>query len=346
MKIERNYGYCETCKGGIFPIDEELGLGEGLWSERLRAQIVNLTINLDYREAVEQYKNLVGIKLPVSTAWTYTQKAGSQLYTEQMEEAERLSELPKKQSILPGEPLEKTKIGVGLDGVMLNIIDEGWREAKIGCVFEYEVETEGEEEVVKSKPIGYVGYLGGPEPVGKLLSSAATKHGFDQAEQRVILGDGAPWIWIQSALHFPTGTEVLDWYHAVQHLWRVGHLCFPDDSLAGKCKSWVKSRELELWQGQIETIAITIEGLADKLENEEDKNSLKTEANYFRTHRHRMQYQEFAEEGHPVGSGIVESACKQLVSTRMRGAGMRWSPSGAQHMLALRADYLTKRQTH
>ena len=103
----------------------------------------------------------------------------------------------------------------------------------------------------------------------------------------------------------------------------------------------MKSRKDELWLGQAETVATNILALAD--DHPVQSKELTTQAGYFSRNVRRMQYQEFQENGYPVGSGTVESACKQMVGARMRGAGMRWSRPGAENMLVLRAEFLSDR---
>jgi hypothetical protein len=141
-----------------------------------------------------------------------------------------------------------------------------------------------------------------------------------------------------SSEHFPTAQEIVDWYHAVEHLWKAANLCF---EYQGQRKRWGKQRQAELWVGQAIRVAARIEALARQYPAQQAE--LKTEAGYFRRNQRRMQYQEFREDGYPIGSGTIESGCKQLVTMRMKGPGMRWSRTGAENMLALRAAYLSDR---
>ena len=143
-----------------------------------------------------------------------------------------------------------------VDSIELDVIE--WIievENKVGCVFDYETRTEycrktqEPKEVVKAKNQSYVAYLGEPEPFAKLISAEAARHGYDQAQQRVSIGDGAPWIWNLSSLCFPTAQEVVDWHHATEHLWSAAKLAHELD--AARLKRWVKRREDELWLGHV-----------------------------------------------------------------------------------------------
>ena len=304
--------------------------------------MVKLIAHNSYGEAIETYEELVGIRLSKTTAWEKVQKRGKKLCESQMENAQEGAALPKAQEIVAGTKLEPVNKGASMDGAFVYILGEEWKEVKIGCVFEYESQqkycqkTREMIDVAQASQVSYVAHLGGPEPLGKLLSAEADRRDYDQAQQQVTLGDGARWIWGVSGQHFPTTQEIVDWYHAVEHLWRVAHLSFQDKT---QRERWVKKRKTELWVGQAQQIATTIEMLAQQFPAHQTE--LKAEAGYFRNNQRRMKYQKFREEGYPIGSGTVESGCKQLVTMRMKGPGMRWSRSGAQHLLALRAAYLS-----
>lgn len=304
--------------------------------------MVKLVAYNSYGEAIETYEDLVGLSLPKTTAWEKAQTRGQTLGQAQMKAAQAATALPKVQEIVPGTTLEPVNKGTAMDGAFVYILGEEWKEVKIGCVFAYETQQtycqKSKEmiEVAQASQVSYVAHLGGPAPLGNLLSLEADRRGYDQAQQRVTIGDGAKWIWGISGEHFPTGQEIVDWYHAVDHLWTAAHLSFQDKTQRDR---WVKQRKTDLWTGHASQIATLIERLAQRHPDQSDQ--LTAEAGYFRNNYRRMQYQEFREEGYPIGSGTVESGCKQLVTMRMKGPGMRWSRPGAQNLLALRAAYLS-----
>jgi hypothetical protein len=322
-----------------------LGVSQRGWSERVEKQVVKLTVRESYSEAMKTYQELVGLALEKTTAWERSQERGRKLREARRTAAKQTWVLPKSQMIIPGQPLTTDKFGVAMDGVLVYILGEGWKEAKVGCVFTYDQQrkwcpqTKEWVEVVKATHQSYVAHLGEPEPFAQLLSAEAERRGYDQAGQRVCLGDGAKWIWNLSSLCFPTAQEIVDWYHAVEHVWTAGQLGYGSEAAA--LQRWVKRRKDELWLGHVQTVVDEINALAQT--NETQATVLQTEAGYFLTNTRRMQYQEFREEGYPLGSGMVESGCKQLVTVRMKGPGMRWSRSGAENMLALRAEYLSDR---
>jgi hypothetical protein len=332
---------------GFFPLDRQLGISSRGWSERVEKQVLKLTARGDsFGEAVEDYAELIGLCLLKTTVWTRTQERGERLRKKRMAQAEQAWELPKRQAIMPGEALEGVNKAVSMDGVQVYILGEGWKEVKVGCVFEFETQagyrrrSQEKEDVVKAKQQTYTAYLGGPEEFGQLLSAEAERRGYDCAQKRASVGDGAKWIWNLTGLCFPTSWEIVDWYHAMDHLWQVSGLLYGEGTASGK--RWVKRREDDLWLGRVHSVIEAIDALTPGL-SAEAQEEVQSEAGYFRNNARRMHYQEFREEGYPLGSGTVESGCKNLVTKRMKGPGMRWSRTGAQNMLALRAEYLSHR---
>jgi hypothetical protein len=327
------------------PLDSQLGISSRGWSERVEQQVTKLSVKHSFGKAVEEYQELLGVALLKTTAWERTQERGARLRERRQAAAEQAWQLPKRQEVLAGQRLEAVKQGVSMDGVLVYILGEEWKEVKVGCVFEYETYTEycrqtrEAKEVVKARQQSYVAHLGEPEPFAKLLSAEAERRGYDQAQQRACVGDGAKWIWNVSSLCFPTAQEVVDWHHAMEHVWLAAHL--GDEWDAAHRKRWVKQREEELWLGHARTVAAQVEALAQARPTQQE--ALHTEAGYFYNNHRRMQYQALHEEGYPIGSGTIESGCKQLVQARMKGAGMRWSRPGAENMLALRSEYLSGR---
>lgn len=330
---------------GFSPLDEQLGVSQQGWSERLEKQVVKLATKESYGAAVKSYQELVGLKLLKTTAWQRSQECGARLRERRMAVAEQAWTLPKRQAIMAGERLEAVNKGVSMDGVLVYILGEAWKEVKAGCVFSYEThreycrQTQESKEVVKANQQSYVAYLGEPEPFAKLLSAEAEQRGYDQAQARVCVADGAKWIWNLSSLCFPTSQEIVDWHHATAHLWTAAHLAQEFDE--PHRQAWVKRRKDELWLGHTASVIKAIEALAPT--NPAQTEALRSEAGYFHNNSRRMQYQEFHEEGYPVGSGTIESGCKQLVGMRMKGPGMRWSRAGAENILALRTEFLSDR---
>jgi hypothetical protein len=235
-------------------------------------------------------------------------------------------------------------MGVAMDGASMHIRTEGWKDVKIGVIFDVAVRPSTDRvtgevvDLAHAVNNSYVAHLGGPEIVGELTWTEARRRGWEQAQATVVIGDGAPWIWNQAALHFGQSQQVVDWYHAKQHLVDAARLLKQEGTTA--YQRWLNSRETLLYQGHAAKIANELDKAARK--GAANAAALSTAAGYFRTNQLRMNYLEMREEEWPIGSGMVESGAKQF-KARFAGPGMRWSRNGAENLLPIRAAVLSAR---
>lgn len=157
----------------------------------------------------------------------------------------------------------------------------------------------------------------------------------------VILADGAKWIWNLAEEQFPGAVQIVEEYHARQHVWDVARAVFVADP--DQREAWAKAIIEKLSEGQIEEVIAAIEGLPPLApEPGKARSLLQIEADYFRSNQHRLRYPVFRAQGMHLGSGITEAACKTVVSTRAKRAGMRWTPEGLDALLALRTSVLNQ----
>jgi hypothetical protein len=216
---------------------------------------------------------------------------------------------------------------------MVNIRGEGWKEFKVGTIFEVEQRWQRNQDTREliQIPHGigmvYTAVLGSVTEFAPTLWQLALDHYIPPTDDTSVTADGAEWIWNLTLDLFPDSLQIVDWFHSCQHLAQAASALFPDDP--GRTKRWYAHRLDTLFQGGAASIALELEA-AD----------LPDHARYFRIHYRRMQYQEFREESYPIDSGTVESAVKQF-KARLTGVGMRWSRPAARQMLFLRAAALT-----
>ena len=166
---------------------------------------------------------------------------------------------------------------------------------------------------------------------GTLMAAEACRRGAGCIRQMVILGDGAAWIWNLAATHFPQATQVVDLYHAREHLHDLARLL---EFMLGDGKDdWLAARLAELDDGDIEAICAAARTfpLAGKKATD-----LQTALGYFEHNAHRMRYAHFKKLGMLTGSGTVEAGCKAIVAQRCKLSGMRWTLPGAYGILTLR----------
>jgi len=174
-----------------------------------------------------------------------------------------------------------------------------------------------------------------------LLYHLALQCGLEQAQQVVVLGDGAPWIWNLVAEHFPGAVQIVDLYHAKEHVWDVAHAVFGAATKAST--GWATTACSLLEQGQIADLICAIAALPPIPPEPGQARSIPERAvDYFSSHAQRMRYPLFRAQGMHIGSGIAEAACKTIVSTRAKRSGMRWTPQGIDALLPLRTAVLNE----
>jgi hypothetical protein len=220
-----------------------------------------------------------------------------------------------------------------------------YREMKVGAVFLGERGTERSElvpevwvDTPKADSLRYVARRTAKGGFGPLLYTLAVQCGLSRAQQVVVLGDGAPWIWKLVAEHFPGAVEIVDLYHAQQHVWEVAHAVFGPSSQ--EACLWAKEACTLLVHGQIEELVAAIGKLPTISRAPDESRSVPDKAvDYFTTNAQRMRYPAFRAQGMHVGSGIAEAACKKVVETRAKRAGMRWTPEGLDALLPLRTAH-------
>ena len=206
------------------------------------------------------------------------------------------------------------------------------REVKLGCVFtQTKVDAEGWP-VRDENSTTYTGAIETAEEFSRRLYTEAQQRGWDRAQKKVVMGDGAEWIWNRTQEIFPGATEIVDLYHARQHLWELSSKLYPSDVAAKR--RWVMSHQHFLDDGKIEPLVNRLRTLgAERLELAKD---IETEAHYFERNAARMRYPKFRQQGLFVGSGVIEAGCKTLIGSRLKRSGMFWTVRGANAIIAVR----------
>jgi uncharacterized protein YlxP (DUF503 family) len=205
-----------------------------------------------------------------------------------------------------------------------------WHEMKTGVFYlqEQAAQTAGGRGLIEDKVV--VSLVGEPLELGQRLHWEALRGGLGRARQQLFLGDGAPWVWNLKQDRWDKAVGLLDFFHASQHLWEVGRM------VAGEAESrlvpWVKERLHQLRHGQEKKMLAELAGLKKK--RGAAREVLAREQNYFASHATRMSYQSIARRGWPIGSGAVESACRQK-QCRFKRPGQFWTPKGLRNLIAL-----------
>jgi len=233
---------------------------------------------------------------------------------------------------LPGPDRCIPCLHASMDGVFV-FVDKQWREVKVGVVYE-----RGDTGVERA---AYYATLAKSAEFGRRWRTLTYVHGRGQCRKLVVVADGADWIWQETGKHAPTSVQILDYYHAVEHLWEVARMRFGEGSQAAS--DWIGQQQEHLLDDKVDAVIADIEGWAPG--TVVGKELREGKLTYLRNHQHRMRYKTFRNAGYHIGSGVVEASCKATVQGRMKGPGMRWSEAGAEAMLHLRAAWCTCQHT-
>jgi len=328
----------------FFPLDKQLGLKDQHWSEQVAKQAVKYSGKLSYGEAAEALMELGQIEISVKSVWRLTQGWGEVMKKVEAQEDNEANGTV--DSLATGKVEEELglRLGASMDGTMIYIRGEEWKELKVGCLFEVEQEPTLDKEtgdwidLGHARKTSYVSYLGGPEGFGQKMWTEAKRRGWQRALDTQVVADGAVWIWNLVGDYFYDANQVVDWYHATEHLAWAAHSAFGEGS--AEALHWQKQHETPLFQGHADQVAQSI--LALEEQRPAAKEDLLKQSGYFTHNKHRMQYLEMRSEGWLIGSGMVESGGKRF-KDRFCGSGMRWSRTGAERLLPVRGAIMGHR---
>src|SRR6202790_2494609 len=214
------------------------------------------------------------------------------------------------------------------------------REAKLGCVFTQTAWDQEGYPIRDPDSTTYAGAIETAEEFGKRIYVEAWKRGWSRAEKKVVMGDGAEWIWNLTEQHFPGAVEIVDLYHARQHLWELARKLHPNDTV--NQKAWIKVHQRRLLdKGKIEKLVFALRSIHSR--NPEVIQKIRTEADYFERNAQRMRYPKYRRQHLFVGSGVIEAGCKTVIGSRLKQSGMFWTVRGANAILALRCSHFNGR---
>lgn len=321
----------KPAKVGFFPLDKRWHLTPREYSPTLGRELVRLSRMMSYEQVSEVCQCWGQLSVPVTTLWEHTQAVGQRLL-EHVEHEREHSRVERTQWNHRDYDPRACKTAC-MDGGMVYVRGEGWKEMKVGVIGDIvtapdQTDTPPAEQPQRLCNLHYVSVVGDAEAFSHALWVLTLQQKVPYAGRSAVVADGASWIWRVAADLFPVSTQIVDWYHAKDHLAQAASAAYPDDPTTGQ--RWLNHQATLLYQGEIWKMLLEFRrrGLDD------------THARYFRTHQRRMQYQAFRAEGFLIGSGSVESGIKQY-KTRLTGAGMRWSRAGVTRMVVIRSAILS-----
>jgi hypothetical protein len=312
------------CADGSYPLDEALRLhGRQGWTAAVQEAASLLGCESGFQVVSDLLRRLLGLDISRTASEKVAEQAGQRA----------MKELP---SGPPGSEHDATgkTLVIGTDGCQAQERD-GWHEVKVGTLYtrQSRAKTAGGRGKLLQKQ--YLGSLDPAEAWGRQLRQAAEGWHVDQARRVVVMGDGAPWIWKLADEQFPGAVEIVDFYHAVEHLWTAGEALFGNREHSVATKSWVRHNRHQLRAGRVDLVLAALERGQARVTGERAAIA-RQNLEYFRTHRHRMRYDQFRRWKLPIGTGAVEGSCKFIVQSRFKKPGARWSDPGLRQMLALK----------
>jgi hypothetical protein len=350
VEVSRPYYLCPDCHAGQFPADVELDIEDTEFSPGVRRMQALVGPAAPFDHGREQMKVLAGLEMTAKSVERTAEAIGADIA--QRQPAEIPPALALDFPVVADEPIPILYVqreGTGIPVVKRETVGrpgkvEGHlaprREVKLGCVF---TQTKWDQEgypIRAPDSTTYTGAVETAEEFGPRLYREACHRGWSRALLRVVMGDGAEWIWNLAALHFPGAIEIVDLYHARQHLWDLARRLYPNDE--GKQKAWMKRHQKRLLdKGKIEKLVGLLRAIPSR--NSELAEKIRTEADYFARNAERMRYPQFRRRHLFVGSGVIEAGCKTVVASRLKRSGMFWTVRGANAILALRCACLNGR---
>ena len=343
VTIERPWYNCERCHHGWSVVETTLGVASRQRSSAgLVAWLVRLGATTDYREAAEVLDELTGLAVGAETIRRECIRVGTAIRAAEaaaIDQTRRTREAAELLDPAPG------LLVLEADGAMVQFTD-GWHEVKIGMVAGWDRD--------RLVAPSYVAARESATDFGPRLATEAARRGalvVERWEGRVtrrglailrpalILADGAVWIWNLADEYVDQRIEVSDFYHAAEHLAAVAAACCPDPAEAS---AWLDARKGELLTLGPLPILAAFDRLAPPTPRAAEVR--RVERAYFASRVDRMDYPTLRLDGLPIGSGAIESAADHVVQRRMKRAGMRWSETGGDAMLALRARLRSQRK--
>jgi len=355
VRYERAYYAGCQCKRGRAPLDEQFGLEPGAVTAGLAALLALAGIEFSYDQSPKWLCDFLLFDVAQNTVRSETEKMGvlQQDFESELIQQSQDEEYLQARLRDPG-PIPPRLYG-SMDAAKVRIEPrtkpgepptehEDWRDMKVLSWFEVEnvppaqrsrrqrQKAAREQPALRAKNLKYFCDMIAADEFGKLLWASGMRMKADLSPELIFLGDGAVWIWNLVSRYYPNAVQIVDWYHAEEHLERVAAVAFPDPQAR---TNWLEDVVQALWEGRVEQVIQACQTLATSCSEAQKA------AHYFYTNAERMRYDRFRTAGYMIGSGSVESACKQIVSQRLKLPGAQWIVEGAVQTAKARAAWLS-----
>jgi hypothetical protein len=347
LRLERAYYHCSGCGHGFCPRDRSLGLENSSLSPGITRMVATVGARVSFQEGSEFLQELAGVSVDAKQVERTAEALGAEIAQDERHDLEPADALPLPSTLYlgidgTGIPLRREALegraGKQPDGSAKT------REVKLCTVWSAESRDPQGSPVRDPGSVTYTAALESAAsldtaPQGSEFSQRvwreATRRRFTQARHRVVLGDGAPWIWNLAQELFPDAVQIVDRFHAQEHLSNLGKALYgPTDPRAS---TWARRRHAQLEAGRFPALLAALRRQLPT--GDEARRCL----HYFQTNRHRMAYSDFHAQGLCTSTGVVEAGCKVAIGARLKCAGMHWTVPGSNAIIALRCCQLSGR---
>lgn len=318
-------------------MDEKLGLSRSKASTHLAKAITWLSVFMPFNEVKKILRGLLGVSVSTTFIEQVTVRVGDTLWEKAEKESRRPYGIEKREK-------DVDFLYICPDGALVPLVGDGkveYKENKLGIVFnnkdiEQKIDKKGK---ISTRITGkrLVSSLAeGVEPFKRMLFAAAVKKGFHAAKTVIFLSDGAVWLSKCKEELFPKAVRILDWYHALEHLWGAARSLFGEQNEV-QYRAWAEPLKELLWNGKVDEVIRFLENeIATRTKNQQPLIELR---GYYHSNRASMKYDEYRGKGWYIGSGPVESANNYIVNQRLKRSGMKWSKTCANALLWARCKY-------
>jgi hypothetical protein len=347
-EVSRPYYLCPECHNGQFPADVELDIENTEFSPGVRRMLALVGQEAPFDHGRQQIQLLADLEVTTKIVERTAEALGEDIAAGEQEEIQRAKQLDLP--VVVGKPMPILYVQMDATGIPVvkkeTVGRQGkdghparHRDVKLGSVFTQTTWDEEGYAIRDPDSTTYVGAIETAEEFGKRIYLEAWKRGWSRAEKKVVIGDGAEWIWNIADLQLPGAIQIVDLYHARQHLWDLARKLHPNQE--AEQRRWMMIHQDTLDKGDIENLVLALRSIDSS--NPELAETIRTTANYFETNTQRMRYPEFRSQHLFVGSGVIEAGCKTVIGSRCKQSGMFWTVRGANAILALRCCHINGR---
>jgi hypothetical protein len=352
VTYERGYYAGCKCGKGQAPLDLALGLTPGGVSAGLAELLALAGVELAFDHSRRWVEKYLLFQVSENTIRAVTEERGEWIEANETE-LKKHSQKPQWLQVRTVTDIPKRLYG-SIDAAKVRIEprspdqkaiqEEAWRDMKVGCWYELERvpparrssrqrhKHDREQAVYRASHLRYYCDITEAKTFGNLVWASGCRVKADLAIELVFVCDGAVWIWNLISHYYSHAVQIVDWYHALEHLEKIAAMAFGQKV---DREAWLEAVTESLWNGQVSEVIRACQNLVGQCE------AIQAEIPYFVNNANRMDYARFRAAGYAIGSGTVESACKQIVTQRLKKPGAQWIVDGAVYTAKARAAWLS-----